>query len=49
MHKKIEGIIVSEYPFEENSKIINILTKEGKVGVIAQGAKKIKESLFCSY
>ena len=28
MYKKIDGIIVSEYPFEESSKIINILTKE---------------------
>ena len=25
MYKKIDGIIVSEYPFEESSKIINIL------------------------
>lgn len=46
MHKKIEGIIVSEYPFEENSKIINILTKEGKIGVIAKGAKKLKSPFF---
>ena len=26
MDKKIKGVIVSEYPFEDNSKIINIKT-----------------------
>ena len=33
MHKKIEGIIVNEYSFEETSKIINILTSNGLIGV----------------
>lgn len=42
MYKKIDGIIVSEYPFEESSKIINILTKDGEYNIIAKGAKKIK-------
>lgn len=46
MYKKIEGIVVNEYPFEESSKIINILTKDGVVGVIAKGAKKIKSPFF---
>ena len=46
MHKKIEGIIVNEYSFEETSKIINILTKNGLIGVIAKGAKKIKSPFF---
>ena len=46
MYKKIEGIIVSEYPFEESSKIINILTKEGEYNIIAKGAKKIKSPFF---
>ena len=46
MYKKIEGIVVSEYPFEESSKVINILTKDGVVGVIAKGAKKIKSPFF---
>ena len=46
MHKKIEGIVVSEYPFEDNSKIIKIFTKEGIISVIAKGAKKIKSPFF---
>ena len=46
MYKKIEGVIVSEYPFEESSKIINILTKDGEYNIIAKGAKKIKSPLF---
>ena len=46
MYKKIEGIIVSEYPFEESSKIINILTKDGEYNIIAKGAKKIKSPFF---
>lgn len=46
MYKKIEGIIVNEYPFEEASKIINIFTAEGIVGVIAKGSKRIKSPFF---
>lgn len=46
MYKKIEGIVVSEFPFEENSKIINVFTEEGIVGIIARGAKKIKSPFF---
>lgn len=48
MHKKIEGIVVSEYPYLENSKIINIFTSEGEIGVIAKGAKKLKSPFFAS-
>lgn len=46
MYKKIEGIIVSEYPYEETSKIINILTKDGEYNIIAKGAKRIKSPFF---
>ena len=46
MYKKIEGIIVSEFAFEESSKIIKIFTKEGIISVIAKGAKKIKSPFF---
>ena len=46
MYKKIEGIIISEYPIEESSKIINIFTTDGIVGVVAKGAKKIKSPYF---
>lgn len=46
MIREFEGIIVSETPYGESSKIINILTKdEGIIGVMAKGAKKIKSSL----
>lgn len=46
MYKKIEGIIISEYPFEETSKIIKVFTKEGIISIIAKGAKKIKSPFF---
>lgn len=46
MYKKIEGIVISETPFEETSKVINIFTKEGTVGVIAKGAMKLKSPFF---
>lgn len=46
MYKKIEGIIVGEFTYEESSKIIKIFTKEGIVSVIAKGAKKIKSPFF---
>lgn len=46
MYKKIEGIVVSEYPFEESSKIIKIFTKDGIIDVIAKGAKKLKSPFF---
>ena len=46
MDKKIKGVIVSEYPFEDNSKIINIFTENGLLGVIAKGAKKVRSPFF---
>ena len=46
MYKKIEGIVVSEYPFDETSKIIIIFTKIGIIDVIAKGAKKLKSPFF---
>lgn len=46
MIREFEGIIVSETPYGESSKILNILTRdEGIVGVMAKGAKKIKSPL----
>ena len=46
MIKKFEGIVLSEVDYKENSKIINILTKEnGIIGVIARGTKQIKNNL----
>lgn len=45
MLRKIEGVVVSETPFKENSKILNILTQEGIIGVVAKGCKNIKSPL----
>lgn len=46
MIREFEGIVVSETPYSESSKIINILTKdEGIIGVMAKGAKRIKSPL----
>lgn len=43
---KVEGIILTETPYSETSKIINIITKEyGTIGVIAKGAQSIKSKL----
>ena len=42
MIKEFEGIIVSVTPYGETSKIINILTREGIIGVMAKGAKSMK-------
>ena len=43
MIKKIEGVVIREVPYKENSKIITIFSKEeGIIGVYARGAKKLK-------
>src|SRR5574344_2087873 len=43
---KVEGIILSETPYRESSKIINVLTKDhGMVGMICKGAKSLKSNL----
>lgn len=43
MVRQFEGIIVSETPYSESSKILNILTNDsGIIGVMAKGAKRIK-------
>lgn len=46
MYKKIEGIVVNEYTYEESSKIIKVFTKGGIVSIIAKGAKKTKSPFF---
>lgn len=46
MIQKIEGIIISETPYKESSKIVNIYTKDkGIIGVICKGAKSMKSKL----
>lgn len=44
--KTIEGLIISEKPFKETSKILNVITKEyGVISLIAKGAKRLKSNL----
>lgn len=45
MKTKIEGIVISETSYSETSKIINVLTKDGIIGIMAKGAKNIKSNL----
>ena len=46
MITKVEGIIVSETPFGDNSKIVHILTKNhGLLGVMCKGVKSMKSPL----
>lgn len=40
---EVEGFILSETPYGETSKIINVLTKEyGLIGIMCKGAKSLK-------
>lgn len=42
----VTGIIISEKPYSESSKLLNIVTKEyGSISVLAKGAKSIKSKL----
>ena len=42
----VEGIVVNTTPFKENSKIINILTKDhGIIGCVSKGCKNLKSKL----
>lgn len=46
MISKFEGIIITETPYGDNSKIINVLTREhGMVGVMCSNVKSIKNPL----
>lgn len=46
MITKVEGMIVSETPYGDTSKIVNIFTKEyGIIGVMCKGAKSMKSRL----
>ena len=43
MIRKVEGIVISEIPYHETSKIINVLTKDdGLIGIVAKGAMRPK-------
>lgn len=42
----VEGIVISSTPFKENSKIINIFTKDmGIIGCVSKGCKSLKSKL----
>lgn len=43
--ESIEGFIISEIPYGDTSKIINIFTSNGIVGCIAKGARTLKSNL----
>ena len=46
---EVEGFILSETPYGETSKIINVLTKEkGLIGIMCKGAKTMKSPLRAS-
>ncbi len=46
MISKYEGIIITETPYGDNSKIINVLTKEkGLIGIMCSNVKSIKNPL----
>lgn len=39
---EVEGFVISETPYGDSSKIINLLTKDGLKGIICKGAKSLK-------
>ncbi len=43
--RKIDGIITSEKPYGESSKIVNVITKDGMIGLMVKGAKRLKSPL----
>ena len=46
MISKLEGVILTETPYGEHSKVINILTREyGMVGVMCNNVKSVKNPL----
>ena len=42
---KVEGIVVSEIDYRDTSKIINVLSPNGLIGMIAKGCKSPKSVL----
>ena len=49
MLENVEGFILSETPYGETSKIINVFTKEhGLIGILAKGAKSMKSKYRAS-
>ena len=42
---EVEGFVLSETPYGDSSKIINLLTKDGLKGIICKGAKSLKSTI----
>ena len=58
MQLKTRGIVLTETPYSETSKILNILTEDyGLIGIISKGCKNLKNKLrgvsnkmnYCEY
>ena len=58
MQVRVKGIVLSETPYGETSKILNVLTNDyGLIGIISKGSKNIKNKLrgvsnkmnYCEY
>jgi len=47
MIKKVEGIVYTSKDYSETSKIVNILTKDGIISLIAKGSRNLKSQLRC--
>ena len=45
MIKTIKGVVISETPHKESSKILNILTEDGIINVVSKGCKNLKSPL----
>lgn len=45
MLKIVEGIVINETPYKDSSKILNILTEDGVIGVISSKSRSLKSSL----
>ncbi len=46
MRLKTKGIVLSEIPYKETSKILNVLTEDfGLIGIVSKGCKNIKSKL----
>ena len=46
MIRKVEGIVLTETPYGDNSKIINLLTPDlGMIGIMCKGVKSLKSPL----
>lgn len=57
MIKNVTGVVISEVPYKENSKILNVLTPDGVIGIVSKGCKNLKSPLrtiseklkYCEY